>query len=39
MTAAPGVTTLDSTELSFDQTVDAMVELVKSQEKANIGPI
>lgn len=39
MTAAPGVTTLDSTELSFDQTVDAMVELVRSQEKANIGQI
>lgn len=39
MTAAPGVTTLDSTELSFDQTVDAMVDLVQSQEKANIRPI
>jgi cytidylate kinase len=28
MTAAPGVTTIDSTELDFDQTVDAVVALV-----------
>ena len=28
MTAAPGVTTIDSTELDFDQTVQAVVELV-----------
>jgi cytidylate kinase len=39
LTAAPGVTTLDSTELSFDETVAALVELVRNQEKANIGPI
>ncbi|BDZ47508.1 (d)CMP kinase [Naasia aerilata] len=30
MTAAEGVTTLDSTDLSFDETVDAMVALVRS---------
>jgi CMP/dCMP kinase len=30
LNAAPGVTTLDSTELDFDQTVDAMVELVRA---------
>ncbi|MDQ4138420.1 MAG: (d)CMP kinase [Actinomycetota bacterium] len=30
MNAAPGVTTLDSTDLDFDQTVDAMVELVRA---------
>jgi cytidylate kinase len=29
MTAAPGVTTIDSTELDFDQTVDAVVRLVR----------
>ncbi|MBX3194930.1 MAG: (d)CMP kinase [Microbacteriaceae bacterium] len=29
MTAAPGVTTIDSTDLDFDQTVDAVVRLVK----------
>lgn len=29
MTAADGVTTLDSTHLDFDQTVDAVVELVR----------
>jgi cytidylate kinase len=28
LTAAPGVTTIDSTELDFDQTVQAVVELV-----------
>jgi cytidylate kinase len=28
MTAAPGVTTIDSTHLDFDQTVDAVVDLV-----------
>ena len=28
MTAAPGVTTIDSTDLDFDQTVDAVVRLV-----------
>jgi cytidylate kinase len=31
MTAAPGVTTLDSTHLDFDQTVAAVVELVHSK--------
>jgi CMP/dCMP kinase len=30
MTAAEGVTTLDSTSLTFDETVDAMVALVRS---------
>lgn len=30
LTAAPGVTTIDSTELDFDQTVDAVVRLVLS---------
>jgi cytidylate kinase len=29
MTAAPGVTTIDSTNLDFDQTVDAVVRLVR----------
>ncbi|MEO8262260.1 MAG: (d)CMP kinase [Pseudolysinimonas sp.] len=29
LTAAPGVTTIDSTELDFDQTVDAVVRLVR----------
>ncbi len=32
MTAAEGVTTLDSTELTFDETVDAMVALVRAAE-------
>ncbi|HLU64258.1 MAG TPA: (d)CMP kinase [Protaetiibacter sp.] len=39
LTAAPGVTTLDSTHLTFEQTVQAVVDLVRSQEKANIAPI
>lgn len=39
MAAAPGVTTIDSTHLSFDETVAAVVDLVRSQEKANITPI
>lgn len=34
MTAAEGVTTLDSTHLDFDQTVSAMVELVRSTATA-----
>jgi cytidylate kinase len=38
MSAAPGVTTVDSTELSFDETVAAVVNLV-TQEKSNIGSI
>jgi cytidylate kinase len=29
LTAAPGVTTIDSTDLDFDQTVDAVVALVR----------
>jgi cytidylate kinase len=29
MTAAPGVTTIDSTDLDFEQTVQAVVDLVK----------
>jgi hypothetical protein len=32
------VTTVDSTELSFDETVAAVVNLV-AQEKSNIEPI
>jgi cytidylate kinase len=34
MTAAEGVTTLDSTELTFDETVDAMVALVRAAAPA-----
>lgn len=34
MTAAPGVTTLDSTDLDFDQTVDAVVALVHERTGA-----
>ncbi|MCU1526373.1 MAG: (d)CMP kinase [Frondihabitans sp.] len=34
MTAAEGVTTLDSTHLDFDQTVSAVVELVRLREGA-----
>ena len=30
MTAAPGVTTLDSTDLDFDQTVAAVLDLVEA---------
>ena len=30
MTAAPGVTTLDSTELDFEQTVSAVLDLVEA---------
>jgi cytidylate kinase len=30
LNAAPGVTTLDSTDLDFDQTVDTMVDLVRA---------
>jgi cytidylate kinase len=32
MNAADGVTTVDSTELDFDQTVDAVVRLVRTQQ-------
>lgn len=39
MTAAPGVTTVDSTRLSFDETVAAVVDLVHSVKKPNIGSI
>ncbi len=39
MAAAPGVTTIDSTHLTFDETVAAVVDLVRAQEKANISPI
>lgn len=35
MNAAPGVTTLDSTDLDFDQTVAAMVDLVRTREGSN----
>ena len=31
LTAAPGVTTIDSTELDFDQTVQAVVDLVRER--------
>ena len=31
LTAAPGVTTIDSTDLDFDQTVDAVVDLVRER--------
>jgi cytidylate kinase len=34
MVAAEGVTTLDSTHLTFDETVDAMVALVRAAESA-----
>jgi cytidylate kinase len=30
LTAAPGVTTIDSTELDFGQTVQAVVDLVRT---------
>ncbi|MGN6273047.1 MAG: (d)CMP kinase [Protaetiibacter sp.] len=39
LVAAPGVTTIDSTHLSFDETVTAVVDLVRSQEKAYIASI
>lgn len=39
LTAAPGVTTIDSTHLSFDETVDAVVDLVHSAKKPNIEQI
>lgn len=39
LTAAPGVTTLDSTHLTFDETVAAVIDLVSSAEKPNIGSI
>jgi cytidylate kinase len=32
MNAADGVTTVDSTDLDFDQTVNAVVALVRSQQ-------
>lgn len=32
LTAAPGVTTLDSTDLDFEQTVDAVIDLVKAAQ-------
>ena len=36
LTAAPGVTTVDSTSLSFAETVDAVVALVPRDKKADI---
>ncbi len=36
MTAAEGVTTLDSTDLTFDQTVEAMVTLVRAATQGRI---
>lgn len=33
LTAAPGVTTLDSTHLDFDQTVQAVIDLVTAQQE------
>lgn len=35
MTAAPGVITIDSTELSYDETVDAVVETVRAHLRAS----
>jgi CMP/dCMP kinase len=35
MNAADGVTTVDSTDLDFDQTVDAVVGLVRSRERSS----
>jgi cytidylate kinase len=35
MNAADGVTTVDSTDLDFDQTVDAVVALVRAGEQSN----
>ena len=35
MNAADGVTTVDSTDLDFDQTVDAVVALVRSRERSS----
>ncbi|WP_233437757.1 (d)CMP kinase [Agromyces laixinhei] len=34
MTAAPGVTTVDSTELDFDQTVDAVIGVIRAAQPA-----
>lgn len=31
MTAAPGVTTVDSTELNFDETVDAVIDVIRTR--------
>jgi cytidylate kinase len=33
LTAAEGVTTLDSTSLTFDETVDALVALVRAASR------
>ena len=32
MTAAEGVTTVDSTELDFDQTVEAVIGVIRSSQ-------
>ncbi|HWD61586.1 MAG TPA: (d)CMP kinase [Humibacter sp.] len=37
MTAAPGVTTVDSTELDFEQTVDAVIDVIQAARAANAG--
>lgn len=33
MTAAPGVTTVDSTTLNFDETVDAVLDVIRTSQK------
>ena len=35
MTAAPGVTTVDSTELDFEQTIDAVIEVIHAARAAD----
>jgi cytidylate kinase len=34
MTAAEGVTTVDSTDLNFDQTVDAVIDVIEAARAA-----
>jgi cytidylate kinase len=33
MTAAAGVTTVDSTTLNFDETVDAVLDVIRTSQK------
>ena len=37
MTAAPGVVTVDSTELDFEQTVDAVIDVIKAARDGTAG--
>jgi CMP/dCMP kinase len=37
LTAAEGVTTLDSTRLDFDQTVQHMVDLIRAATPCSVG--